>query len=184
MKFVIVCGYGCLITDRVRDYLEDVVGCLRANPTAVVIVTGGFSNQRSMPCISEAWVMDNYMKSRDIANPVIQDDRAVTTLEEIQNAAHIIVSKNWRNDDDPVANVVIFCDRIDRFKIQYLARRIFCGEVPTPMYFEVRGHNFKRSIRERLHQYLIATPLEILSHDFDRLARMLRARRLSLNAAR
>ncbi|MDP3947562.1 MAG: ElyC/SanA/YdcF family protein [bacterium] len=182
-EVVVVCGYGCHLTDSIKKYLDAVLNYLlenRGKRTFIIIPSGGFTNQVTAPGVSEAGMMADYLReSCRMFAPhevvFIPEDRAITTLENLKNAREFI-DKSLT----PPNKITIFCDESRQWKICYLAKRIFQGFHSV----EVRPHVFGRSWNDKLKQYLVATPVEILALYFPRVNNRMRARRLALNATR
>ncbi|MBI2263483.1 YdcF family protein [Candidatus Berkelbacteria bacterium] len=173
-KIVVVCGYGCHLTPEVTYYLEQVVGYLQTHWGILVITTGGFTDPRRAPGVSEAAMMRRYIAQRLLGlkikehvfgRHILCEEMALTTLDNLRYSREIL--KEW-----PGVPVTIFCDSIRRFKIGFLANRIF-----RHWAMKIIGVDFKRSFKEKIRQYLIATPLEILCYYFSGLDHFFLARR-------
>jgi len=67
---VVVFGYGCHLTESMRRYLDRVVSFVERNNVVAIIATGGYTNRKSAPGISEADMMATYLKDRGVAVPV------------------------------------------------------------------------------------------------------------------
>lgn len=200
-EVVVVCGYGCHLTDSIKKYLDAVLNYLlenRGKQTFIVISSGGFTNQVTAPGVSEAGMMADYLReSCRMFAPhevvFILEDRAVTTLENLGNARELIEKTSvplndvffvqsafLRTHEELTTKVTIFCDESRQWKIRYLAKRIF-REFHS---VEIRSCVFGRNWEDKLTQYLVAAPIEILALYFPRVNNRMRAKRLALNATR
>lgn len=173
MENVLVCGYGCHFTESLKKYLDFVALALRYQETNLLITSGGCSNQKTLPGISEADLMASYLENSGVCARFIREREALTTIENLRLVAGIL-SKTG-NIKSPLT---IFCDRIRRFKIEYMARRIFTCPI------KIEAYDFKRSFKARIAQTLLMTPVEIAAFHVPALERGLRAYRFAQNQTR
>lgn len=167
-RFALVCGYGCHLNDSIKRYLNDVVSWCYQNPDAIVILSGGFTNKKTMPGISEASMMRDYLTKRFVTNRVILDEEAILSIDNIRNTAKML--KGIDRD------LVVFCDSIRVVKM-WIMGLIYLDR------FTLVTHNFHRSTREKLSQ-IIRTIIEISFIILRPLEWIARKQRIALNKSR
>ncbi|MCC6405285.1 MAG: YdcF family protein [Candidatus Yanofskybacteria bacterium] len=118
-RLVIVNGYGCDLDSPLKQYLDAVVAFLDENPSCVVF-TGGQTQRRSFPGMSEASVMASYVRSQVPDLECVLEDRSYTTYDNIRNAAMLVREKGWEPD-----RILIFCEATRALKVMLLARHFF-----------------------------------------------------------
>jgi len=62
-EVVIVCGYGCILNEELKGYLNKVAKFLLKNRPAILIFSGGATQKKSAPGKTEADVMYSYITS-------------------------------------------------------------------------------------------------------------------------
>jgi hypothetical protein len=152
---VVVLGYGCHLTEPMKRYLDSVVSFVETNKIAVVVTTGGYTNRKSAPGISEAGMMAAYLKERGVETPIILEEAAVTTNENLRSVGQIL---RERHLDDK--RMVVFCDSARSFKVKIIARLIL-GRWP-----EVKTCELTKGLVTKLKQVFVATPLDVLASQF------------------
>lgn len=152
---VVVLGYGCHLTEPIKNYLDSVASFVKTSNAAAIITTGGYTNRKSAPGISEAGMMAAYLKEHGIAVPIILEKLSVTTNENIRSITRIAYEQKLT--DKPV---VVFCDSARSFKVKILSRLIL-GYWP-----EVRTYELTKGLNAKLKQLLVATPLDVLALQF------------------
>ena len=173
MENVLVCGYGCHLTESLKKYLDFVKLVLSYQEINLVITSGGCSNQKTLPGVSEADLMADYLENSGVRARFIREREALTSIENLRLVADIL-SKTGNSK----VSLTIFCDRIRRFKMEYMARRIFVCPV------KIEAYDFRRSFKARLAQALVMTPVEIAAFHIPVLERKLRAHRIAQNLVR
>ncbi|MBI2024818.1 MAG: YdcF family protein [Candidatus Harrisonbacteria bacterium] len=175
MENVLICGYGCHLTKDLKNFLQFVVQHLASAGSSVglVITSGGYTNQKTAPGVCEAMLMKNYLHRLGVQQPIICEDEAVTTHDNLRFTAELL--QKLSQNSFPLK---IFCDSIRKFKVRFLAKRIFSNRIT------VSGYNFDRPTKEKIRQYCIATPLEILAFYVPCLERKMKMRRFALNQSR
>jgi len=115
----VVLGYQCHLTSTVRRYLDAAAEeIMRVDDQRVTVITsGGFTNQRSAPGVSEARLIADYLRVRGVTADVILDETPRTTVENIRGLARIFSARGLAPK-----RVVIIGDQIRRQKIAMLAR--------------------------------------------------------------
>lgn len=172
-RVAIVLGYGCHLTDPIKRYLEKVAAYDSAIPFYLIITTGGFTQEKSAPGVSEARMMADYLESFGVSTPVILEEEALTTLENLRFVYELVRANGLENK-----KLVIFCDSARAFKIKLLARLIF-GKWPR-----IASYDFSKSVRPKLKQLFINTPIELLAFFVPPLERLGLRKRERLNANR
>lgn len=162
-EFVVVLGYGCDLTDDLKNYLQEVAKYVQKNLGNVIVVTsGGFTQKETKPEVSEAGMMMDYLVKSGVPwFRIVPETHSQSTIDNLFCTSLIFqrVSEgiDWR--------VVIFCDSIRKFKVKVEAKYFYKGD------FEVIGIDFNRSLTEKLYQWFFATPVELLLFRMDNLRR-------------
>src|SRR5262245_60250538 len=123
-RIFVVLGYGCRLDAPVRGYLEHAASRIRSAGEGLVITSGGCTAHTSAPGISEAGLMAEELRALGVTLPVLLEDAARTTVENLRNVARMIAARGI----EPAA-IHIFGDRARRRKIAALAR-YFLGPAP------------------------------------------------------
>lgn len=153
---VVVLGYGCHLTKPLKGYLDYVFEFIFLNFVSVIILTGGYTNRKSAPGVSEARMMSSHLRGRrNIYVRTYLDEESVTTKENLQNVARIIKEKHFE-----LMRIVIFCDRARSLKVKILSKLIL-GYVP-----EIKTYELSKGFVEKVKQIFIATPLDVLASQF------------------
>ncbi len=148
----IVPGYGSYLNTETRRYLDFVSTHLKDG--GIVITSGGCTQQKSAPNVSEANFMKEYLeKNKHKKLSFIKEEKSLTTRENLQNCKKIISELNLGKD----INITIFCDSSRFPKIWVMS--IFIFGVPTPKIISTDVfHNFLKTIR----QIFLSTPSDFL----------------------
>lgn len=163
---VLVCGYGCRLSPEMELYLNKVVEFVKINNVRAIITSGGKTNRRSAPGISEAGLMADYLKAQGVTMPVYLDGEAITTTGNIEGATQYLTKLGMKPEQ-----LVIFCDSCRSLKVK-LITEVLLGCWPTVHTFDLTKH-----FKKKLSQYCIRTPLEILALYFPVLKKGLIRRR-------
>lgn len=153
---VIVLGYGCHLTDPMKKYLDSVTRFVETNEVVAVITTGGYTNRKTAPGVSEAGMMANYLKKCGVAVPILLEESARTTNENLHGVARIVDKRQQFTN----ASMVIFCDSARSLKVRILAQLIL-GQQPKIVAYELTS-----GLAAKVKQLFIATPLDILACRF------------------
>jgi len=152
---VVVLGYGCHLNESMVAYLDHVISFVLAHEKVrAVIVTGGYTNEKSAPGVSEAGMMADYLKEQGIKVPIILDETATTTKENLQGIVRIVHERVLEVDRE---QVVIFCDEARSFKVKVLGRLIL-GYWP-----KTNTYDLTQEWRAKIMQIAIATPLDVIA---------------------
>ena len=150
-EVVVVMGYGCHLTPRLREYLDQAAAYAKSNPRSIVFCTGGFTNSRTAPGVSEATLMAGYLRQQGVGNYILKEERSRTTTENIRHLRKYLLPQVAE-----LERVVIFCDQCRSFKISWIFYHFF-GFWPEIHSFDLAGRWQAKFI-----QYLYATPLDLL----------------------
>jgi len=152
---VVVLGYGCHLTEPMKKYLDCVAAFVDTNDIATVITTGGYTNRKSAPGISEAGMMAAYLEKQGVTVPILLEETAVTTNENLRSI--IRIARERRLADK---RIIVFCDSARSFKVKILARFIL-GLWP-----EIKTYELTKGFVAKIKQLVIATSLDILASQF------------------
>ncbi|TSC82622.1 MAG: hypothetical protein G01um101419_517 [Parcubacteria group bacterium Gr01-1014_19] len=153
MENVLVCGYGCHLTESLKGYLDFVSKYLLSSTTTnIVITSGGRSNLKTAPDDYECFVMRDYLLAAGVKQRICYEPTSETSIENLR-----LTEQLFRNTEQDSIPLVIFCDSVRKFKVAYMAKRIFKQPV------RVVGYDFGRSFKERVAQYLLLAPIEIVA---------------------
>ncbi|MCX6778910.1 MAG: YdcF family protein, partial [Candidatus Magasanikbacteria bacterium] len=119
-EIVAVMGYGCHLTPVLKEYLDLVVSYAKSNPHSIIFCTGGFTNQKTAPGVSEAGLMAEYLRQQGVNNYIIKEDTAKTTTENLRNLRQYAALRI-----DSLERVVIFCDSCRSLKIRLIFHHFF-----------------------------------------------------------
>ena len=155
LVLVVVLGYGCHLTEPMKNYLNSVVSFVETNCVVAIVVAGGYTNRKSAPGVSEAGTMAAYLKECGVRNPIILEETAVTTNENLRGVARITSERRLTNK-----RVVIFCDNARGLKVKILAWLIL-GHWP-----KIKTYKLTKGLAAKIKQLVIATPLDILASQF------------------
>ena len=147
----VVLGYGCHLTEPIKRYLETVVAYESAYEFEAAIVTGGFTQPKSAPGISEAAMMAGYLESFGLKAPLILEERARTTTENLRGVLRVMQEYGLKPE-----RIMIFCDSCRALKVRLLARLIL-GVRPMVVKYDLTKRFWLKT-----KQYLIATPVDLL----------------------
>ncbi len=144
----IVLGYRCELTPALGAYLDRVAAVAREQHPALIISSGGATNQRTHPGLTEARLIADYLvDTQGLSIPVALEARARTTLENLRLVSHLLEQRGLAR-----ARLVVFCDRVRRRKIALIAHRL----LHRARSVELRCHDFDRPWTEALVQPTLA----------------------------
>lgn len=154
---VLVPGYGCHLTEKMKGYLDMVADFVNENEAVIeaVLTTGGYTNRKTAPGISEAGMMTNYLEQKIKSVPIITSALATTTKENVDAAKVYITSR--QSPTEQVWQVIIFCDTPHKLKMLTLAR-VILGFRPDVMSYPITG-----GLMTMVKQTVIGTPLSLLA---------------------
>jgi len=116
---VLVCGYGCVLDESYRLYLNRIAGFLNIDKPCYIVFSGGPTQQKSAPGKTEAGVMCEYVKTLCPELDKlgwITDTDAFTSLDSIK-----YLQKALELYD--IGNVVVFCDSSRALKVKLMAHK-------------------------------------------------------------
>lgn len=121
-RVLLVCGYGCALTDGLERYLDRVSKFAWDWNPDILILSGGFTQQMSSHHVSEARVMEEYLVARNpkLICVIVRDEQAYTTPDNIKSAARILHGQSL----DPLqCEIVVFCEATRALKVALLAKK-------------------------------------------------------------
>ena len=144
------------ISPAMRQFLLAVSDYIYAHPNVeLMIASGGCTNKKTAPYLSEAKVMARFLESDGVRVPILLDEIARSTKGNLFGVKRILGQEQLK----PKV-IVIFCEESRRWKIRFFAQRIL-------------GNGFvliKQSLKTRpiiyFLQIAVVTPLEIIAHYF------------------
>lgn len=164
----IVMGYGCHLTKKIMQYLNCVLENLKNGD--IVITSGGFTQQKTASGISEALMMEEYLKEGCSKNVTfIKEESSITTYQNLKNSKCVISQIKKDN------KITIVCDFSRSIKIWIMSLFIF--GVPMP---RIITQNLSESCYEKIKQIFVATPLDLLAEILPILRRIKEGRKRKL----
>ncbi|MDD4290224.1 MAG: ElyC/SanA/YdcF family protein [Patescibacteria group bacterium] len=148
----IVLGYGCHLTDIIKRYLHHA--CLYINQGDNVIVSGAYTNNKTAPNMSEAILMEDYLRDNYCLKNITKEDESITTLDNLINSKKII----FKNKKFEKAKIVIFCSSSRILKVWVMSLFIFGIPVPKIITFDMED-----GWLEKMKQTFVAAPLDVAS---------------------
>lgn len=133
MKLGIVCGYGNILDENLRIYINSVVDCAMQQNLSSLILSGGYTYNDK---ISEARLMAQLVSDRTHTIHLVLEEKALTTLHNLLYSKEIL-----QNLNEPVEELYIFCDRIRFAKVYWLSRLIFSGQSVKIIKFSGKKEN-------------------------------------------
>lgn len=168
---ILVCGYGCHLSQKLRDYLLFVARYAKGCPDATVVVSGGFTNRKTAPGVSEAKLMKDFLVVSGVTNRIVMDEKALTTLDNVRFAIGIIINPEQ-------STLTILCDGTRALKV----RLIVMARIRVPV--RIVPFDFGRSMRNKVFQYMLFTPVEVAAMLIPLLENRMRRFRERLNQGR
>ncbi|MEK7640682.1 MAG: ElyC/SanA/YdcF family protein [Patescibacteria group bacterium] len=181
MENVLVCGYGCHLTESLKRYLDFVANYLLSSTmTNLVITSGGYNNLKTAPGICEAHLMRDYFLAAGVTQKIICEIVARTSEGNLYWTRHTLHNCAFDAPSEMLEAMPlkIFCDSIRKFKVAYMAKRIFKCPI------QIIGYDFGRSLKEKVAQSLVFTPIEIAAFHIPMLGRKLDEYRITQNQNR
>lgn len=122
MKIGIVCGYGSILDDNLKSYLNGVIDYSKKEGIDRLILSGGCTFTSSTD--SEAKVMHDFIRQSDSTCEIFMEEKALTTLH------NFLYSKELINQIPiQVTRVTIFCDQVRYIKVYLLSQIIFRNKI-------------------------------------------------------
>ena len=153
-ELIVVLGYGSVIHERMKRYLQKVAEYISKSSNDLVVITTGWQG--------EAEMMSGYLKQIGVKVPILSETKARTTKENLVYSKGIIEEKQLTPE-----LVTIFCDKIRKFKIRFLAKRVLDG-----FSFQIISYPLTTNLKGKIKQILIGTPIEIISYYFPLIERL------------
>jgi len=163
---LVVLGYGCHLTEGLKGMLDRVLefDLTRGMNVEAIFATGGFTNQRSAPGISEAQLMRDYLHRNRALHPVYIDESAITTEDNIR-ALKNFIEHGYVGGIKSIQdlNVMVFCDRLHHKKTSKMMSRIFGKDSR----FVIIGFKIIEPTLKNIITQSVALHLDILAMDYD-----------------
>jgi hypothetical protein len=118
MKLGMVCGYGSILDDNLKEYLCGVIDYCSKEKIEGLILSGGITNTSSD--VSEAEVMHDFIRQSNSSIQIFMEDKALTTLHNFLYSKKIIEQTPILVDE-----LTIFCDQARSLKVYCLSLIIF-----------------------------------------------------------
>lgn len=152
---VAVLGYGCHLTPEMARYLDKVVLFIQRNPVYMIIVSGGFTNPKTAPGVSEAGMLARELRIRLQARKteytmIIKDEKPIDTKGNLRGIKQIC--EECRIKDVPL---VIFCDSGHAPKVRLFSLFLH-RSWPT-----IKTHSLTNGMLAKAKHIFIVTPLEM-----------------------
>jgi len=151
---VVILGYGCHLTDNLKNYLDKAIKFIKKDKNSIhlVICSGGFTNQKTAPGVSEAMLMAKYLLDHYVRTPLAFDSLPISTNENVKNIKKFLT----KNSPDQY-QITIFCDSSHSLKVK-LASLFILGFWPKTI-----THDLTQNFFLKVKQILINTPLNLLA---------------------
>lgn len=151
---VVVMGYGCHLSQKMKEYLYHAKSIAEQYDRSIVQVCGGATNIKTAKGVTEARMMANYLFTiTDI--PVILNECGTTTDGNLLHVEPTCVENDYE-----IKSLYIVCDDKRYYKVKYLAKRVMNHK------YIISKFKFDNNIIGYLIQYFIATPVDIMAFKF------------------
>ena len=121
IKIGIVCGYGSVLDENLKKYINCVIEYAIKNQITTLILSGGHTSKKS--AISEAKLMLDFCQKPNSCLIFVLEEKSITTLHNLLYAKQIIDGFKSEKKE-----VYIFCDNVRFMKVNLMSRIIFRGE--------------------------------------------------------
>jgi hypothetical protein len=123
---LIVCGYGCHLVPELKGYLDRVIEFCNKHQPKWILLSGGYTQKKSAPGISEAHLMLDYVQPKLTYYPGMMfiDDDSYTSPDNIERAVRRIRSYNPKCLEGDLI-LTVFCEATRALKIDLLVRHFF-----------------------------------------------------------
>jgi hypothetical protein len=169
LRAFVVLGYGCHVTPMVRRFLDavavDILELTGGGPTAsgasavhvepLLITSGGFTNPRSAPGVSEARAFARYLSDRGVELETLLDEDALTTLHNLRGVSALLGPRGIAAEQ-----IVICCDAARRAKIAHVARPLLGGS-PTLWTYDFGRTRAQTAVQQTLGLLFDAAALRV-----------------------
>ena len=170
LRVLVVPGYGCILTQELKKYLNQVIVWIDEWRPNIVLFSGGFTQRQKAPGVSEAALMREYVLGHVSYTDftVAVDEYSYTTLDNIQNATELMASLHYAGEEGGGGiEVQIFSEANRRFKVGVLARLAMLSRVKK---IEVKSVAWEHGLIPKLKQ-VISTFAELAAFFIPSLAR-------------
>jgi len=122
MKVGIVCGYGNILDENLKQYVRGVITSALEQNLSAIILTGGCTFKRST--VSEAKLMFEMISEQNTNLQILLEENALTTLHNLLYSKQIIAASNL-----DIEALYIFCDHARSIKIYLLSKILFNDKI-------------------------------------------------------
>ncbi|WP_254174025.1 ElyC/SanA/YdcF family protein [Planktothrix pseudagardhii] len=119
MKIGIVCGYGNIVDDNLKNYIDLVIFYITEDKIDKLILSGGCSFTGSN--ISEAQLMKELIRTKILDIDICLEEESLTTLHNLLYSKRFLDNLEYYQ----IQAIYIYCDQVRYFKINCLAKIIF-----------------------------------------------------------
>lgn len=133
IKIGIVCGYGSVLDENLKKYVNSVIEYALKNQISTLILSGGHTSKES--AISEAKLMLDLCQKQNLCLTFVLEEKSITTLHNLLYAKQIIDEFKLDRKE-----VYIFCDNVRFMKVNLISRIIFQGESTRVIKFSRKEH--------------------------------------------
>jgi len=159
IKLVCVLGRGTDLTEEMIKFLNKVVKFVVDNPASIIVTAGGYTDQVNAPQISEAGIMEGYLRERleslDLNITIVPIDTTITVTQNLREIHRVQIEQGV----DP-ARVVLFCDECKKPITRWLSLFVF------HKLLKIETHDMTKDLVEKLKMRFLATPLQITAYWF------------------
>lgn len=144
------------ITHAMKQFLLVVADYIYYHPNVeLVIASGGCTNKKSAPHLSEAEVIADFLRKEEVKVPILLENSACTTKENLLG-----VKRKLEEEQIKPKVILIFCEKSRQWKIRFFAKRILGNS------FILLKQNLGTKPIVNFLQIAVVTPLEIIAHYF------------------
>lgn len=131
-NIILVLGYGTELTPKIEDYLDAVVMHVlqMKTPPECIVLCGGVTSPLTNPGLSEAEVMEDYLRERLPTTRFVREDCSITTQQNISFAADIFLrTLRVESVTNPSVkheyHVTVFCNTAHALKVLFAMEKYF-----------------------------------------------------------
>ena len=156
-QVVAVLGYGCQLTQEMGGYLYKVAAFVQSRSVdqrvACVIVSGGYTNLKTKPNVSEAEMMraslEKRFQERGVCR-IIKDETPIDTRGNLQGIERIRKEQGLEH-----LPLVIFCDGVHAPKIRLFSLLLHRS------WPKIKTHSLTKGLLPKLKHLFVVTALEM-----------------------
>jgi len=141
LKIGIICGYGVILDENLKGYLNSVLEYLEIHNINTIILSGGRTGRHSN--MSEAQIMSDFIKAKTNIK-ILKEENSFKTSQNLHYSKRIIDNLKFSK-----YKIFLFCDYLRFIKVLLLSNIIFKN-------IETKVIRIKR--KEKFIVYLIQIP--------------------------